>query len=83
MSILLSAVRSDADASAPDSFPPRTGPFPPALEVEKNCGSQQAKSFSSSIRLRRTDPTIPRQPISPTFFTVLRFFYVRASPLQF
>jgi len=31
----------------------------------------EAKSFSSSILSIKTDPTMPRQPISPTFFIAL------------
>ena len=41
--------------------------FLTSLRGGKNTGSILLKSFSSIIRLIRTDPTIPRQPISPTF----------------
>jgi hypothetical protein len=43
----------------------------PAWDVEKNTGSKpRSKSFSSTIRWRSTEPTIPRQPTIPTFMTI-------------
>src|SRR5207249_1700299 len=46
---------------------PIVGAAAPACEVEKNTGSIESKSRSSRIRCTRTDPTIPRHPMSPTF----------------
>jgi hypothetical protein len=45
---------------------PISGPLPPAWEVEKNTGSTWSKSRSSRMRCTRTEPTIPRQPTTPT-----------------
>src|SRR4051794_31470764 len=49
------------------ALPPIAGPLPPAWEVEKNTGSMRSKSPSACMRCTRTEPTIPRQPIRPTF----------------
>src|SRR5712691_4351767 len=46
---------------------PIAGAVAPACDVEKNTGSIESKSCSSRIRCTRTDPTIPRHPMSPTF----------------
>ena len=47
---------------------PMLGPLPPTCDVEKNCASMREKSCSASIRSIKTEPTIPRQPMMPTFF---------------
>jgi hypothetical protein len=58
---------------------PMSGPLPPGFEVVKNTGSMWSKSRSSCMRPISTDPTIPRQPINPTFimfvFPCNRIFY--------
>ena len=46
---------------------PTLGPAPPTCDVVKNCGSIREKSFSSNMRCMSTEPTIPRQPMKPTF----------------
>jgi hypothetical protein len=45
------------------------GPAPPEFDVEKKTGSNNPKSFSSVMRCIKTEPTIPRHPTNPTFFT--------------
>src|SRR5208282_3841639 len=45
---------------------PIAGASAPTLDVEKNAGSTNAKSFSSSMRCSSTDPTMPREPTKPT-----------------
>src|SRR5660397_243775 len=45
-----------------------------ACEVEKKTGSIPSRSFSSSMRCIRTEPTIPRQPTIPTFIFIFLFF---------
>ena len=47
-----------------------SGPSAPACEVEKNRGSISAKSPSARMRSTSTEPTMPRQPTSPTSFFV-------------
>ena len=44
-------------------------------DVEKNTGSNKAKSDSSTIRCINTDPTIPRQPTKPTFIIMILLIY--------
>jgi len=38
-----------------------------ACEVLKNVGSTRSKSFSARMRSKRTEPTMPRQPMMPIF----------------
>src|SRR3954469_12033949 len=49
------------------------GPAPPTFEVVKNEASMASKSFSARMRSRSTDPTMPRQPMNPTFFMCVLF----------
>jgi hypothetical protein len=53
---------------------PTSGAFCPTWEVVKKTGVNPLKSFSVIIRSMRTDPTIPRQPIIPTFFIIVLSF---------
>src|SRR5579862_5584847 len=48
------------------SFFACAGALPPTALVEKNTGSISAKSPSACIRSISTEPTMPRQPTSPT-----------------
>src|ERR1700761_926039 len=65
MSQRLSASMSNASFSVV-SFFACTGALPPTALVEKNTGSISAKSPSACIRSISTEPTMPRQPTSPT-----------------
>src|SRR5512139_2645772 len=58
---------------------PMSGPLPPTLEVVKNTGAMWSKSRSSFMRPISTEPTMPRQPISPTFIIFVSRKSVRAS----
>src|ERR1044072_4987761 len=62
----MSSDRSFAFLTGPTRLP-IAGAAAPACEVEKNTGSIASKSCSSRICCTRTDPTIPRHPMSPTF----------------
>ncbi len=66
----MAARASRSAASRRGTLPlPTSGPGWPTWEVVKKMGSgMTAKSFSSSIRPMRTEPTMPRQPIKPTRF---------------
>ena len=68
-SIRFSSSTERASFSAGTSLP-MSGPLPPGLEVVKNTGSTRSKSRSSFIRPISTEPTMPRQPIRPTFIIV-------------
>ena len=46
---------------------PMSGAGPPACEVLKKTGSTRSKSRSARMRSSSTDPTMPRQPMIPTF----------------
>src|SRR4029453_11343487 len=46
---------------------PISGAAAPAWDVEKKTGSTRSKSRSSRMRCTRTEPTMPRQPMMPTF----------------
>jgi hypothetical protein len=70
-SILASVSMLDADSNGPVVAPPIDGPAPPEFEVEKKTGSNNPKSFSSVMRCIKTEPTIPRHPTNPTFFTLI------------
>src|SRR3990170_2901949 len=67
-------MRTSAVFSAPRSFAsftggtglPMDGPAVPDWDVEKKWGLMRSKSCSSRMRCTSTEPTIPRQPISPT-----------------
>ncbi len=48
------------------SFFAKAGAVPPAFEVLKNTGSIRSKSRSCAMRCISTEPTMPRQPTSPT-----------------
>src|SRR4051794_8225712 len=48
------------------SFFACAGALPPTALVEKKTGSMRAKSPSACIRSISTEPTMPRQPTSPT-----------------
>ena len=67
MSISASSLTLFASLSGAVSFPMK-GPSSPTREVEKKTGSINAKSRSACIRCISTDPTIPRQPTTPTRF---------------
>src|SRR5690606_6850077 len=51
---------------------PMAGPAWPTWEVVKKTGSMSSsrKSFSACMRSISTEPTMPRQPTKPTFFTL-------------
>ena len=57
------------------------GAWPPAWDVEKKSGSMTSKSPSSSILRTRTEPTMPRQPMMPTFI-VFKFTATRLDSQQ-
>src|ERR1700759_3156993 len=61
----LSASMSNASFNVV-SFFACAGALPPTALVEKNTGSISAKSPSACIRSISTEPTMPRQPTSPT-----------------
>jgi hypothetical protein len=62
-----SASRSCASSTrASDVARPTAGAAPPACEVLKNTGSMSSKSPSARMRSMSTEPTMPRQPMSPT-----------------
>src|SRR5688500_14899175 len=65
-SIAVSSVTNLASLTAGVRLP-TSGPAAPACDVEKNTGSMKSKSRSSRMRCTSTDPTIPRQPMMPTF----------------
>src|ERR1700712_4250572 len=65
MSQRLSAAMSNASCNVA-SFFACAGALPPAALVEKNTGSMRSKSPSACIRSINTEPTMPRQPTSPT-----------------
>ena len=48
------------------------GKFSPPCDVEKKKVEKFSKSFSSVIRLIRTEPTIPRQPTIPTLCLIIK-----------
>ncbi|CNU06155.1 Uncharacterised protein [Salmonella enterica subsp. enterica serovar Bovismorbificans] len=68
ISSAFSASRSKASCSVPVEVSPKVGAACPNWEVEKKTGRIASKSRSSTMRCMRTEPTIPRQPIKPTFF---------------
>src|SRR5690606_14974439 len=65
---------------------PIAGPCCPTWEVVKNRGSNPLKSFSAVIRLIRTEPTMPRQPMNPTRtmgdHPFMLYFYRPGEPLR-
>ena len=65
-SIALNSAMSLASFSNATSRP-TSGALSPIWEVVKNTGSIKSKSRSARMRCMSTDPTIPRQPIKPTF----------------
>src|SRR6201997_3741369 len=76
MSQRLSASMSNASFKVV-SFFACAGALPPTALVEKNTGSISAKSPSACIRSINTEPTMPRQPTSPT--NAMSFALSRAS----
>ena len=76
MSQRLSASMSNASFNVV-SFLACAGALPPTALVEKNTGSMSAKSPSTYIRSINTEPTMPRQPTSPT--NAMSFALSRAS----
>ncbi len=60
------AATSRASFTAGTRFP-TSGALTPAWDVEKKTGSMSSKSRSARMRCTSTDPTMPRQPIMPTF----------------
>src|SRR5688572_26797869 len=65
MSASISADRSRASLTGGTDFP-IAGAGAPACVVEKKIGSITSKSRSARMRSTSTEPTIPRQPMSPT-----------------
>src|SRR6185436_18105833 len=63
-SMAASAARSLASFTGSVRLP-ICGPDAPVCDVEKKRGSTRSKSRSSRMRCTRTEPTIPRQPMSP------------------
>ena len=61
----MSAARSCASFTGGTDLP-TAGAGAPAWDVEKKTGSIRSKSRSSRMRWTSTEPTIPRQPMSPT-----------------
>jgi hypothetical protein len=64
------------------SFLAWAGALPPALDVEKKHGFDQVEIALGCMRSIRTEPTMPRQPTSPTNLPIQRPFNVKNNGTQ-